>query len=93
VKRVAAACALALAAACGGAQTRPSAPAGEKPGATSSDGRRLYLAKCTHCHAAYQPSAHTPQEWATKIDEMERNKRVHLTPEERSLILAYLSGR
>jgi cytochrome c5 len=91
VKRAAAALLLALAAGCGGAQPRPSA--GGEPAASSSEGRRLYLAKCTHCHAAYSPSAHTPQDWATKIDEMERNKRVHLTPEERSLILAYLSGR
>jgi hypothetical protein len=58
-----------------------------------SDGERTYLAKCTACHSAYQPSDHTPAEWSAKIDEMERNKRVSLSPEERALILGYLSGR
>jgi cytochrome c5 len=93
VKRAATALALTLAAACGGAQPRPAGETQQPGAASASEGHRLYLAKCTHCHAAYAPSAHTPQQWSTKIDEMERNKRVHLTPEERSLILAYLSGR
>jgi cytochrome c5 len=75
--------ALVLLAACGG--SRPRTP--------MSDGERTYLAKCTACHSAYQPSAHSPAEWAAKIDEMERAKRVHLSPEERALILGYLSGR
>lgn len=74
---------LALLAACG--SSRPRTP--------MSDGERIYLAKCTACHSAYQPSDHTPAEWAAKIDEMERNKRVTLSSEERALILGYLSGR
>jgi cytochrome c5 len=82
VKRHAVAAVL-LFAACGG--SRPRVP--------MSDGERTYLAKCTACHSAYQPSEHTPAEWAAKIDEMERAKRVHLSPEERALILGYLSGR
>jgi hypothetical protein len=82
VKRLATA-ALVVLAACGG--SRPRSP--------MSDGERTYLAKCTSCHSAYQPSDHTPAEWSAKIDEMERNKRVQLSPAERALILAYLSGR
>ena len=66
---------------------------GGKPREPMSDARRTYLAKCTACHNAYQPSDYTPAQWQAALDEMERQKRVHLTPEERALILAYLRGR
>ena len=89
MKRLLATCAAAVLVACGGAQPRPAGADGQP----ASEGRRLYLAKCTACHSAYSPSDHTPAEWAAKIDEMERNKRVHLTTDERAMILAYLSGR
>ena len=75
--------ALALcAAACG--SSRPREP--------MSDARRMYLAKCTACHSEYAPSTYTKEQWIAALDEMEKHKRVHLTKEERSLILAYLTG-
>lgn len=73
---------LALVAACGGG--RPRAP--------MTDGERMYLAKCTACHSAYEPASRTPQGWADAIDEMEAKKKVHLQPDERALILTYLAG-
>jgi mono/diheme cytochrome c family protein len=80
-----AAAALALSAvACGGAQPR----------GPMSDGRRMYLAKCTSCHAEYAPSKYTPEQWQAALDEMEKQKRIHLSADERALILSYLtSGR
>ena len=65
---------------------------GGKPREPMSDARRTYLAKCTACHNAYEPSAYTPAQWQAALDEMERQKRVRLTQEERALILAYLGG-
>jgi hypothetical protein len=80
-RRLATALAL-CAAACGG--SRPREP--------MSDARRMYLAKCTACHSEYSPSTYTKEQWIAALDEMEKQKRVHLTQEERSLILAYLTG-
>ena len=74
--------ALVLLCACGGG--RPRGPL--------SDGERTYLAKCTSCHAAYEPSERTPRKWVDAIDEMEARKKVHLQPAERALILTYLTG-
>ncbi len=74
--------ALVLLCACGGG--RPRGP--------MSDGERMYLAKCTSCHAAYEPAERTRVKWVDAIDEMEAKKKVHLAPEERALILTYLTG-
>jgi len=57
-----------------------------------SDGERLYLTKCTSCHSAYQPSEYPPKAWLAAMDEMEKQKRVHLSQEERAMILQYLTG-
>jgi hypothetical protein len=78
----AAAALLLCAAACGGSQPR----------GPMSDARRMYLSKCTACHSEYAPSTYTPEQWQTALDEMEKLKRVHLSPDERALILSYLSG-
>jgi hypothetical protein len=82
LKRSLIAALLLCAAACGG--SRPREP--------MSDARRMYLAKCTACHSEYSPSKYTKEQWIAALDEMEKQKRVHLTQEERSLILAYLTG-
>ncbi len=60
--------------------------------APMSDGRRLYLAKCTSCHAEYEPAKFSPQVWVANVDKMEELKKVHLSPEERAQILQYLTG-
>jgi len=69
-------------AACGGSQPR----------GPMSDARRMYLSKCTSCHSEYSPSTYTPEQWQAALDEMEKLKRVHLSQEERALILSYLTG-
>ena len=33
-------------------------------------GRKLLLGKCTNCHSAPMPNAHTAAEWPQKLDEM-----------------------
>lgn len=57
-----------------------------------SDGERLYQARCTACHAAYEPSSRTPAEWRAAVSKMERWKKVRLNDPERALILSYLTG-
>jgi hypothetical protein len=52
----------------------------------------MYLAKCTSCHRAYEPSKYSAKAWADSIDEMEAKKRVRLTQEEKAEILGYLTG-
>jgi hypothetical protein len=82
IRRAAAALAL-CAAACGGSQPR----------GPMTDARRMYLSKCTSCHGEYAPSTYTPEQWQAALDEMEKQKRIHLTQEERALILSYLTAR
>jgi len=69
-----------------------SACTGGKPRAPMSSGERLYLAKCTACHSAYEPAAYSQKQWIDNVDEMTAQKKVTLSPEERAEILAYLSG-
>jgi hypothetical protein len=57
-----------------------------------SEGQLLYMAKCTSCHSAYEPSAYPPAKWRENVAEMEAANKVHLTPEERAGILTYLTG-
>jgi mono/diheme cytochrome c family protein len=63
-----------------------------RPRAPVSDGERLYLARCTACHAAYDPRERTADEWAAAVAKMERWKKVSLSNDERALILSYLDG-
>ena len=63
-----------------------------RPRAPLSDGERLYLVRCTGCHAAYEPGERTPEEWTGAVAKMERWKKVTLSDEDRALILGYLSG-
>ena len=52
------------------------------------DGRELYIAKCSGCHALYAPSKYTTAEWSREIDEMSQRSR--LTDEDEARIAAYL---
>lgn len=69
-----------------------SACADGRPRAPMTEGQRLYLAKCTSCHSAWEPAKHTPQEWRKNVEEMEEAKKLTLTAEERAEILRYLTG-
>jgi len=60
--------------------------------APRSEGERVYLAKCAGCHRVYEPHEYPPEKWVGSVASMERNKRVRLDPEQRALILGYLSG-
>jgi mono/diheme cytochrome c family protein len=63
-----------------------------RPRAPVSDGERLYQARCTACHAAYEPASRTPDEWRAAVSKMERWRKVRLNDSERALILAYVTG-
>lgn len=57
-----------------------------------SDGQRAYLDHCTSCHAPYEPHAYPPETWRKAVSEMEKEHDVHLSEEEKSLILSYVTG-
>ncbi len=63
-----------------------------RPRAPVTDGERLYEKRCTACHAAYEPSSRTPDEWKAAVAKMERWKKVTLNDADRALILSYLDG-
>lgn len=67
-------------AACGAGQPRP----------PMSDGERLYTAKCTGCHT-YERREYQPEQWRKAVDEMQHEKKVTLTGEQRAVILAWLA--
>lgn len=70
----------------GGQQTFPEA---------DSAPARLYTDKCSICHPAYHPAAHTSTGWTKVVPRMEKNAvemgiKSLLSEEEKSIILAYL---
>ena len=66
-------------AACSSAPSRP-----------LSEEERLYRAKCTSCHRAFDPAQR--KDWPAVLDKMQAEKKTHLTAEERAQILQYLQG-
>lgn len=70
---------LLLAASCSSAPSRP-----------LSEEERLYRAKCTSCHRAFDPGQR--KDWPAVLDKMQAEKKTHLSAEERAQILQYLQG-
>ena len=78
MKRGAAALLLAVAA-CSSAPSRPLSPE-----------ERVYRAKCTSCHRAYEPGERN--DWPVVLDRMNAEKKTHLSADEREQILVFLQG-
>lgn len=82
--RAAAAALLALAAGCDARLPDPESP-----------GARLYAQRCTGCHRLYAPGALTEAMWHLTVTrmhgEMARRGVPPLTPDEETLLLAYLA--
>jgi mono/diheme cytochrome c family protein len=53
-------------------------------------GHRLYVDKCSSCHAPFPPSHLPATAWPHQVDEMA--KPAHLTGAERDAIVAYLQA-
>jgi hypothetical protein len=70
---------LLLTAACSSAPSRP-----------LSEEERLYRAKCTSCHRAYEPGER--RDWPAVIDRMQAERKTHLSVEERAQVLQFLQG-
>lgn len=70
---------LLLAAACSSAPSRP-----------LSEEERLYRAKCTSCHRAYEPAER--RDWPNVLDRMQAEKKTRLSEDERAQILGFLQG-
>lgn len=73
--------ALALAAGCAGAPAQPAA-------GDAGDPARLYRAKCTACHRAYEPGRRTASRWMAVLDRMA--PKAKLTPEQRAALDGWL---
>ena len=78
MKRGAAVLLLAVAA-CSSAPSRPLSPE-----------ERVYRAKCTSCHRAYEPGERN--DWPVVLDRMNAEKKTHLSADEREQILVFLQG-
>ncbi len=63
-----------------------------EPRLAMSDGQRTYLDHCTSCHAPYEPHEYPPETWRKAVSEMEKEHNVHLSEEEKALILGYVTG-
>ena len=55
-----------------------------------SQEERLYRAKCTSCHRAYEPVERN--DWPAVLDRMNAEKKTHLSTDERAQILTFLQG-
>lgn len=59
-----------------------------------SAGAKLYVARCTSCHRAYNPGTMTPEMWKLVVNRMQgvmsRNGVHPLSPEETAVLLDYL---
>ncbi len=51
-------------------------------------GRKLYISKCSSCHALHLPSQYKKEEWPHLVDKME--ERAQINSSEKELILIYL---
>jgi hypothetical protein len=60
------------------------------PSRPLSGEERLYRAKCTSCHRAYEPGER--KDWPAVLDRMQAEKKTHLSEEERAQILVFLQG-
>lgn len=52
-------------------------------------GRKLYVDKCSSCHALVLPEKLSPEQWQLQVTEMEQ--KVAITKSEKTLILKYLT--
>ncbi|NUO19512.1 cytochrome c [bacterium] len=59
-----------------------------KPSAPLSDGERLYRANCASCHSLRKASDFTDDEWPIYVERY--GAKLHLTAEQRALILNHL---
>lgn len=55
-------------------------------------GRRLYVDKCSGCHALISPERHSDEEWPREVDEMLGKKKIRLAPGERRALVRYLTA-
>jgi mono/diheme cytochrome c family protein len=53
-----------------------------------TEGRQLFVSRCSGCHTLPRPTAHGPSEWPSVIGEMARDAK--LDPAQRELVEQYL---
>ena len=50
--------------------------------------RKLYLAKCAHCHKLYNPANYSDAKWHEWMEKM--SKKAKLNPEQKDMLSEYL---
>ena len=53
-----------------------------------TEGRRIYLRRCTSCHSPEPVNSYTFAEWKHQVDEMREDAKIK--PDEEGKLLAYL---
>jgi len=56
--------------------------------ADSSDGKKLYVAKCAKCHKFYDPANYSDREWEIWMGKM--SKKAKLKPEQQVAVSDYI---
>jgi cytochrome c5 len=67
-------------------------PTNENSGAnvhTLTEGRKLYINKCSSCHSLYLPEQYNKTEWRKWVNNMA--ERSHISEEEKEKIYTYLT--
>ena len=59
---------------------------------TLREGRRLYVAKCSGCHALIAPVTRADDVWREEVDEMLHKKKIRLASGDREKLIAYLTA-
>lgn len=55
-----------------------------------TEGRRLFVSRCTDCHTLVPPSEVAPEDWPEEVDRMVRKKAMSLSPRQRERLKHYL---
>ncbi|HXG63095.1 MAG TPA: hypothetical protein VNO22_17115 [Planctomycetota bacterium] len=54
------------------------------------EGRRLYVDRCSGCHALFPVDRYSDEAWVAEVEEMTRLNKVRLKPSEKERLLLYL---
>ncbi len=58
--------------------------------AALTEGRKLYIAKCSSCHNLYKPETYSAEKWTNELNEMK--EKAMISDYQAGLILKYLTG-
>jgi hypothetical protein len=54
-------------------------------------GRQLYINKCAGCHSLFPVDRYDSARWTEEVEEMAKQKKVRLAPDDQTRLLLYLT--